>query len=84
VSNSRRTRWTEAQITAANAELALRQLAEGEMAAATREVVAESLVADLTARGHPVGLVARLEQGLMQLGEDFWVEQARRIGVIGD
>jgi hypothetical protein len=111
VSNTKRTRWAAEQVTAANAEALLAELATsvadedpvtrslllrvwdvldeqgraGEFAAladriradAARKVLTARLTADLAARGHPPGVIALVEQRLMELGDDYWLDFAR-------
>jgi hypothetical protein len=77
MSNTRRAKWSQAEVTAATAlddfEAAVRE-AEAE---AARTVVTRHLVAGLEARGHAPGLIARLEGELAALGDDYWAGLAR-------
>jgi hypothetical protein len=81
MSNRKRTRWTEAQITAANAEQLLAGLYEDATASATRQVVTEHLLADAEAAGCDLepGMVAAVEQAAMELGDEYWAETHRRL-----
>lgn len=72
MSNTRKAKWTEAQVTAANAEALLGEFWAEREADAARKVITGRLAADLEARGHEPGLIAVMEQASMDLGTDYW------------
>lgn len=77
MSNTRKARWSEAQIDAGNAERLLSEfMAEGE-AFAARTVIMRDLVARYCVTDP--GTVAAMEQAAMELGDDYWVSEYRRI-----
>lgn len=71
MSNTRRTRWTAAQVTAANAEQLLSGMWAEAEAAAARTVVLEHFAAGHGISGDPAWM-ARLEQAAEDLGDEFW------------
>jgi hypothetical protein len=72
MSNTRKARWTEAEVTAANAELLLGELCTHAEASAARTVVTDRLLNELAALGHDPGLIARGGQALSDLDDEFW------------
>jgi hypothetical protein len=79
VSNSRKTRWTEAEITAASAEFLLSEVWTEAEAAAARAVVTRHLTDDLAAAGHQPGIIAAIEQTAMDLGTSYWAGIYRKL-----
>ena len=82
MSNTRRARWTHSEVTAANAEQLLLDAWAGVEAEALRQVITDMFVTDLEARGHPPGLIAAIEQDLMELGDDYWLQVGREEGIL--
>lgn len=72
MSNTRRARWTEAEVTAATVEAELDRYISGLEADAARKLIVRRLGAELLERGHPPGLVATMEQCAHGLGDDWW------------
>lgn len=71
MSNTRRTKWTTEQVTAANAEQLLSGMWAEAEAAAAKTVVLDHMAADLGVTGDPAK-VATLEQAAELLGDDYW------------
>jgi hypothetical protein len=70
VSNTRRARWSEAEVDASNAERLLAEFwTEGE-AYAARTVILRSVIADYQVTDP--GIVAQMEQAAMELGTEYW------------
>lgn len=83
MSNSKRAKWTEAEVTAANALDLLGGWWEAAEAEAVRRVLTRNLLADLAADGHEPGMIARVEQRLLDgLDEDDWLEIGRSSGML--
>jgi hypothetical protein len=72
MSNTRKARWTEAEVTAANAEALLGELAVQAEAGAARSVITDRLLNQLAEAGHDPELIARGGQALHDLGDGFW------------
>jgi hypothetical protein len=72
MSNTKRARWTEAQVTVANAELLIGELCTQAEASAARTVLTDRLLNELAVLGHDPGLIARGGQALSELGDEFW------------
>lgn len=74
MSNTRKAKWTEDEITAANALDALGDLWDEAAAEAARKVIGGHLLADLERYGHEPGVIAEMERRLMALGTEFWAQ----------
>jgi hypothetical protein len=72
MSNARRTKWTQAEITAATAVDEMEAVLTEVTAEAARVVITEMVTADLASKGHAVGTIALVEQTMMSFDDEYW------------
>lgn len=72
MSNTRRPKWSQEEITAANALDALSEVWWLAEAAAARSVITDRLLNEWAGLGHDPLLLAEGGQALMDLDDEFW------------
>jgi hypothetical protein len=72
MSNRRKTRWSSAEVTAANAEALLGELWWHAEAASARKVMTDRVLNDLAAAGYGPELIIEGGEALMGLDDGYW------------
>ena len=85
MSNTRRPKWTDAQVTAANAETLLGEVWDEAEVVAYARVITRKMLEDLASRGHAPELLAEFARAAAAMSFDEWAglrDHAREIGLL--